>query len=129
MNDNNLKTPSHREAVDRGKKGGQRSGEVRRERKRIKEYLEILLSVKENEPSILEEMNELDLNEEDKTQAMAITLSALKKAKSGDLRAIEFIRDTIGEKPSLDINSNMDIKSSESKVRVYLPDNGRDKLK
>lgn len=78
-NEMNLKpVRTKKEARERGKKGGIRSGEVRRERKTLKEELLLLL-------------------EQNKTQEK-ISLALLKKAESGDTKAFEVIRDTIGEK-------------------------------
>ena len=40
----------------------------------------------------------------------AIMVSMIAKASKGDVRAVEFIRDTIGQKP--DSNVNLDIKQA-----------------
>ena len=80
-NENNLKpVRSESEAREKGKKGGLKSGEVRRERKLLKEELLLLLST-------------------GKTQEK-ISVALIKKALKGDIRAFEIIRDTIGEKPT-----------------------------
>lgn len=60
-------------------KAGIRSGEVRRERKTLRETL--LMMLKEG-------------NTQDN-----ITLALLNKAAEGDVKAFEVMRDTIGEKP------------------------------
>ena len=79
-NNKNLKPiRSESEAREKGKNGGKKSGEVRRERKAIKEELLLLLS-------------QGDLQEK-------LSLALINKALSGDVRAFETIRDTIGEKP------------------------------
>ena len=79
-NNKNLKTLSPNEARENGKKGGKKSGAVRRERKALKEELLLLLSSG-------------DIQER-------ISLALIEKALSGDVRAFETIRDTIGEKPT-----------------------------
>lgn len=79
-NSKNLKTPSTSEARERGKKGGISSGIKRKERKQLKEELLILLS---------------NGNMQEK-----LSLALINKALSGDVRAFETIRDTIGEKPT-----------------------------
>ena len=61
------------------KKGGIKSGEKRRERKQLKEELLLLLETNNNQEQI--------------------SIALIEKAKSGDVRAFEMIRDTIGEKP------------------------------
>jgi hypothetical protein len=79
-NEQNLKpVTSKKEARERGRKGGLASGEARRKRKTLKEELLLLLSEGETQQSV--------------------TLALIEKAKSGDTKAFEVIRDTIGEKP------------------------------
>lgn len=84
-NPNNLKQLSSKEARKNGQKGGIKSGEVRRERKRLKELLEIALQLKNKETG---EQNDL-----------AITSAIINKARKGDVSAYLAIRDTLGEKP------------------------------
>lgn len=72
-----------REASERGKTGGKKSGEARRRKKELREHLEALLSGKRGEM----------------TTAEALTLALVEKGLAGDVRAFEVIRDTIGEKP------------------------------
>ena len=83
-NEQNLKRPkkgslSHEEAARMGRNGGKKSVQKRRERKALKEQLLLLL-------------------ENGNAQEQLCT-SLLEKALSGDVRAFEVIRDTIGEKP------------------------------
>lgn len=61
------------------KMGGIKSGEKRRERKQLKEELLLLLETNNNQEQI--------------------SIALIEKAKTGDVRAFEMIRDTIGEKP------------------------------
>ena len=70
--------------MDEASKGGIRSGEVRRERKQLKDTLLYLLSV--------------DIKP-DETVQEGICQALLNQALKGNLRAFETIRDTIGEKP------------------------------
>lgn len=79
------------------RKGGIKSGEVRRKRKSLKETLLLLL-------------------EEGNTQN-DITLALIEKAKSGDVKAYESIRDTIGEKPTDKMEA--DIKGEASINVIY----------
>ena len=79
-NEKNLKpVSSKKEARERGRKGGLASGEARRKRKTLKEELLLMLSEGETQQSV--------------------TLALIEKAMSGDTKAFEVIRDTIGEKP------------------------------
>ena len=79
-NEQNLKpVSSKKEARERGRNGGLASGEARRKRKTLKEELLLILSEGETQQSV--------------------TLALIEKAMSGDTKAFEVIRDTIGEKP------------------------------
>lgn len=73
------KVRSTEEAKKRGRAGGIRSGQVRRERKTLREDLLALLSAGKTQ----EDMN----------------LALIARALTGDVKAYEVIRDTIGEKP------------------------------
>ena len=70
---------SKKEARERGRKGGLASVESRRKRKTLKEELLLMLSEGETQQSV--------------------TLALIEKAMSGDTKAFEVIRDTIGERP------------------------------
>jgi hypothetical protein len=75
------------EAREKGRKGGKRSAEVRRERKTFQQEFLDLLAVTTK-----------DSNGVDHTQNEIVSMAMLKKAREGDVRAFEAIRDTIGEK-------------------------------
>lgn len=83
-NNDNLIPQAHTLTVDEASKGGIRSGEVRRERKQLKDTLLYLLSI--------------DIKP-DETVQEGICQALLNQALKGNLRAFETIRDTIGEKP------------------------------
>lgn len=75
------------EAKERGRKGGIKSGEVRAQRKTLKEELMLLLS-------------------QGNTQNK-MSLALIEKALKGDTKAFEIIRDTIGEKPVDKLQANV----------------------
>jgi hypothetical protein len=97
MNDENLRTLSPSEAREYGRRGGVRSGEVRRERKKLREYLEVALD------------KGTDFEGEAMSNAEAITVALINKAKGGDVRAYQTIRDGLGEKPAEHIVSEPSI--------------------
>lgn len=121
MNNENLKTPSHEQAVERGRKGGKRSVEVRRERKILKEYMNIILSLPEQDPDRKALLDSLSINEEDKNIAMSLVLTIFEKAIQGDLRSATYIRNLVEGKPSNRIKSRVDLNSSRSEVIIYKP--------
>lgn len=71
-------------AVEAGRKGGLKRGENFRKKRLLKEELEILLEM---------------LDKEGRSNQEKISMALLKKASTGDTRAFEVIRDTIGQKP------------------------------
>lgn len=82
-NSENLKPMNKRtksEQREIAKKGGIKSGEKRRERKALKEELLLLLSTGDTQKKL--------------------SVALIEKAMSGDVKAFEVIRDTIGEKPT-----------------------------
>ena len=83
-NEQNLKPLSSKKAREIGRKGGIASGEAKRKRKAFKEALLLALEIEQDGKTI---------------QDIGIE-SLLGKYKSGDLKAFEIVRDTIGEKPT-----------------------------
>ena len=79
---------SREEAAINGRKGGLASGIAKRRRKSMREALEKLLVDK-----IKTTKGEMETQD-------ALLLALVAKGIKGDVRAIEFIRDTVGEKPS-----------------------------
>lgn len=78
--------------------GGKKSGEVRRNKKTMRDMLDYLLE------------KDITTNKGDISTMEAIMVSMIAKASKGDVRAAEFIRDTIGQKP--DSTLNLDIKQA-----------------
>lgn len=83
--------------------GGKKSGEVRRTKKTMREMLDYLLE------------KDITTNKGDISTMEAIMVSMIAKASKGDVRAAEFIRDTIGQKP--DANSNVRLELTQALVR------------
>lgn len=84
-------------------KGGIKSGEVRRAKKRTKEILEIFLKMplKKRKEADIEEIQAFEqLKGKNITVNEAIQLKQVQKALTGDLSSAQYIRDTIGDKPS-----------------------------
>ena len=90
-----------------GKKGGLKSGEVRREKRLLRSTLEKMLKDK------------LFVDGKKMSRAEVITVSLLNKAALGDVSAYLAIRDTIGEKPS-------DKQEVDSTVRVVMDQEAED---
>lgn len=78
------------EAKARGRNGGIKSGVARRKIASIREALKLYL----------QETTTSELCDGEMTNAFAIAIAAAEKAKIGDVQAMTFVRDSIGEKPS-----------------------------
>lgn len=103
-NNENLKpVRTKEEARERGRNGGKASGKKRRELKTMKLMLDYLLSKKiENKQG------------KKVTTLEAIMLAQIKQALSGNTKAAQFIRDTLGEKPAEQItNTNINIEDEK----------------
>lgn len=88
----NTRTKSEQREIAR--KGGKAAAAKRAERKTFREGLLLLL----NEP-----LKDKSGVATDKTTQDAVIAGLVKRAIAGDVRAAEFIRDTIGEKPVQDV--------------------------
>ena len=99
-NNENLKpVRSKSEARERGKQGGINSGKARRKKKELKELLEIALSKKNF------------FGEDNYT---GITVALIDKALTGDVKAYEVIRDTLGQKPT----EKYEMSTSDIKINI-----------
>lgn len=92
-NNDNLKpfdsNQSREEAKKNGRKGGKKSGEVRRQKKTMREMLDYLL-----------EKELTSKNGEKATTLEAMMTAMIKQGLNGNVKAVEFIRDTTGQKPT-----------------------------
>lgn len=101
-NSENLKpVRSESEAREKGKKGGIKSGEVRRERKALKEELLLLLSTGDTQKKL--------------------SLALIEKAMNGDVKAFEVIRDTIGEKP---VDKQLTVEGTKEDLEIVIDKEG-----
>lgn len=87
-NDQNLRTPTTKEAREIGRKGGIASGKARKAKADLRLICQNIL--------------EMDIKGKDgtiKPGAEAMVLAQLQKALKGDAKAFELLRDTSGQKP------------------------------
>ena len=104
---------SKSEARIRGKKGGIASGKARREKKLFRETLESILSMslKDGKDVTIEEIkNFANIKGKNISVQEAILIAQIQKAMKGDTRAAEYVRDTIGESPSMKVEAEMDME-------------------
>lgn len=81
-------------------KGGKASQEARKRRKTQKEALETLMSMKVKDINAIARMEKLGVKKSDMNNQEVMLVAVFLKACKGDIRAAEFIRDTLGENPN-----------------------------
>lgn len=112
-NEQNLKpVRSKSEARARGKNGGIASGKARREKKMFRETLEILLSMPLNDGTdadIEKIKNFASLKKQNISVQEAILIAQIQRAMKGDTRSAEYVRDTIGQRPTENMNMSVDM--------------------
>lgn len=103
-NEKNLKpfnTLTEKEQRELAVKGGKASAKKRKEQKLLKDTLLELLTLPatKSTPKDISDAAALSELKSGLTVQEEIAVALVKKAKNGDLRAIELLRDTIGQKP------------------------------
>ena len=82
------------------RKAGLASAKAKKQRRTFKESLEIILSMQATEEQ--KKAAEQFLTEEmDLTNGDLVNLAMIGKAKEGDVKAAQFVRDTVGEMPTV----------------------------
>ncbi len=99
-NEQNLKPGAHKLTQEEQSAGGKKSGETRRLQGAIKKAL----AAKATSPDLAKLFDDFNIDKESRDYASAIGCVVIQKAVKGDLYAMSFIRDTIGEKPKDEIS-------------------------
>lgn len=122
-NEDNLIPVSSRtseELREMTRKGGLASVKARREKKKLREMVEIFGSLKvDKRNSRL--MEDLGIDEEYHTRFMQGVVSLFSKANKGDVAAFNAIRDIIGEKP---VDETKVMGSVQTDISIELIDSG-----
>lgn len=96
-------------------KGGKASAAKRREKKTMEQSLQILLNLAVSDSTLTDPTDDDAFNKikgKNLTVQDKILVEVIKKALKGDLKAIEFLRDTSGQKPVDNKNIKQDVKVS-----------------
>lgn len=117
MNDQNLIKPKRDQTAEQRKaaasKAGKAAAKKRREKKQMQEIAKIVLHVPfEGTDAQLDDLEGLsfeDYPDRKLTVSEISILKVAKKAMRGDIAAIQFLRDTAGEKPVEQIEVSADI--------------------
>lgn len=94
-----LASRTREERIEIGRKGGIKSGESRKAKKTMRDSLIAMLS-KELTPRQLEKMGIDTETLDDYTIQGALLTAMLREAINGDTKAMQLVRDTIGEAPT-----------------------------
>ena len=106
---------SREEAKKNGSKGGKKSGEVRRQRKAMKEQMEMLLTLPLKNQEQHSFIASLGINEKEIDNQMALIVAMYAKALKGDVQAFNAIREVTQDDKNV---------SQEDRVQIIndLPD-------
>lgn len=83
------------------RKGGKKSGEVRRKRKAMKEQMEMLLSLPFKSKKQFNFMKELGIEEDNIDNQMALMVAMYSKALKGDVQAFNTIREVVQDEKTV----------------------------
>lgn len=100
---------SREEAKKNGSKGGKKSGEVRRQRKAMKEQMEMLLTLPVKNQEQHGFIASLGINEKEIDNQMALIVAMYAKALKGDVQAFNAIRE---------VTQDDKIVSQEDRVQI-----------
>ena len=119
---NASKTPEERKQA--AAKAGRRSGEVKRQRKVLKELFESLLKTSITDEAMKKELKDNGFKDEEQNYNTLLGVSMLTEAIKGNTKAFELIRDTIGEKPKEEVIVEVNSSTSDE-IEKYI--NGKRK--
>lgn len=121
-NEQNLKTPTSKQARELGRKGGQASAKKRKERKQMQEVAKIVLDmpIEPGEVTDLEGITFEDYPDVNLTVGELAVLAVAKKARKGDVAALIFLRDTAGEKPIEKVEVSGDITAATEDIKQMI---------
>ena len=112
MNESNLipfNELTEEQQREMARKGGIKSGEVRREKKAMKQQIELLLSLPLKDKKAIKQLEALGIDTENIDNQMAMVISMWQQSIRGGKGAVEaakFLRDTAGENPSVKVDVN-----------------------
>ena len=103
----NERTKSEQREIAR--KGGIASGKARRKKKLLRQILDEIGESRLNTNEAKDIAKALSINKRDVTYDVAIMFKAVNEALDGNIKAMEFIRDTRGQNNKNDNGVNIDI--------------------
>lgn len=113
-------TPEQRR--ENGRKGGKASAAKRAKRKLMKDIAQTVLDMP-CESGDLDEIGEIvfeSFPDANLTVGEMAVLAVAKRAKKGDVAALQFLRDTAGEKPADKVEVSSDIAKASEDIREMI---------
>ncbi len=108
------------------KKGGQKSGEVRREKKRMRDMMNLLLSLELQDGSeAKEQLKSLGIDDEDLNIQTQILMAQVLKAMKGNLDSAKFIKEVSSEEYELKKKSES-VDKQDNQDRIIIVDDLED---
>lgn len=111
-NEQNLRPGEHKLTVEEQKRGGIKSGEVRRYKRDLRKVMEMLLEKEYTDKQ----------SGTTKSGAELIAFKQFQKAIEGDTKAFEVVRDTAGQKPVEKVeqmNVDADYQDAIEELKAY----------
>lgn len=87
------------DARERGRAGGKKSGEARRKKRAMKDAARMVLSLNVDRDDVNALCGALGIDPNEANVQLISLLAIANNAMQGDIKALEFLRDTAGEKP------------------------------
>lgn len=100
--------------------GGRASGNARRQKKMLKDQIDLLLSLPLKDEKAKKKLKGLGINADNIDNQMAMVIAMWQKALKGDVSAFNTLRDTVGEKPIEEVNVNQTIDSTIQEIEKYV---------
>ncbi len=103
----NKRTKEERRKI--AKKGGIASGKARRKKKLLREIMDEIGESRLNTDEAKDIAKTLGIRQKEVTYDVAVMFKAVNEALDGNIKAMEFMRDTRGQSPKNDSGVNIDI--------------------
>ena len=99
-NPQNLKTPTAEEARIKGAAGGKASAKARKKKKTMREMCGELMAMNVVSAKTRSRLGKLGYDPDELTNGAVVLVSMFNQAAAGNVKAAQFIRDTMGEMPA-----------------------------
>lgn len=130
VNGNLTPVRTKKEATERGRNGGKKSGEVRRQKKTMREMAKGIMetTVSNQMSNIRETLSRMGLEENDMTYQAAVVVRLIQKAMvEGDTSAIRVLGELTGELSRFGFVEENDLNVIDIQYpTINIPENGRD---